>query len=233
MENHGLPTGIDHLKLIGAGGTTTRQNTFKGIGTDTDELSVFGTSLCALYQAATCHRKCHRGSHILESLSGRSYNLACAAFTLLTLGYYDEALNLVRSMGEIGNLIMLSVVNKDAIKKWIESDRSTRLKDFSPMKVRKALEAKGDAPLIAEYDWYIDLCEKYTHPTPGTRPNMHTGQKSHAGGVFQKDGFDLAIGELSTITISIAMLICRYFEFDDLFAEIVGLVRGLDDAQSS
>jgi hypothetical protein len=40
------------------------------------EREVLGTSLSALYQVATCHRKCFGGGHVLESLSGRIYNLA-------------------------------------------------------------------------------------------------------------------------------------------------------------
>ena len=96
---------------------------------------MIGTALSALYQAATCHRKCHGGSHVLEALAGRVYNLACSAYSLITQGFYDEALNLIRSIGEISNLISLSIVDKEAIAEWLSSDQKTRIKKFRPARL--------------------------------------------------------------------------------------------------
>src|SRR5262249_22086913 len=131
------------------------------------ELRGIGTSLSVLYQAATCHRECHGGPHILEALCGRVYNLGAAAYILANDGFYDEALNLVRSIGEAGNLISLSVVDKNALREWLSSDKKTRLRKFNPAEVRRALkEQEESAVLLADDDWYSRFCEKYTHITP-------------------------------------------------------------------
>ncbi len=188
--------------------------------------ALIGTSLSALYQAGTCHRKCHGGPHIFESLCGRMYNLGVGAYLLAQRGLYDEALNLTRSIGEAANLIALSVVDKEALKQWLNSDKKTRLKMFSPSAIRKALERQEPQLILATDDWYARFCESYTHVTPQTKPNMHnTYGRAHVGGVYQEQGLDAALSELATVLTSVAMIVCRYFKFSDLFDEISTLLR--------
>ena len=83
------------------------------------------------------------------------------------------------------------------------------------------LEAKpnGEAMMYADKDWYSNFCEGYTHVTPKTRPNAH-GSTANVGGVYQVDGIDKSLNELSTLLGFIAMIVCRYFKFDDLLREI-------------
>jgi len=223
-----IPTGLDHLQMITALSESTREASESGLKEHAQDLRVIGTSLSALYLAATCHRKCHGGPHILESLTGRAYNLGCAAYLLVCRGFYDEALNLVRGLGEISNLILLSVVDKDSLRKWLRADRKTRLADFSPVKVRRLLEAQS-IPMIADSDWYSSFCERYTHISPSTKPNLHNeAGLPHAGGVFQPVGLRDSVDELATVLGSVALPICRYFRLDDVFDE---LNRALDSGR--
>src|SRR6266446_3806804 len=214
-----VPTGVEHLRML----ALLRVNTKKASEAKLQDHSVdfIGSCLAALYEAATCHRKCHGGGHVLESLCGRAYNLGAAAYELISAGYYDEALNLIRSMGEISNLISLSVVDKEALREWLSSDAKTRLRKFSPAAVRGILELKGKELMYADKDWYSNLCESYTHVTPATKPNMHNDRAlAHVGGLYQSEGLAKSINELATVLGFIAMLICGYFKFDDLFTEI-------------
>jgi hypothetical protein len=195
---------------------------------------VLGTSLSALYQAATCHRKCYGGPHILEALSGRAYNLACAAYRLAVQGFYDEAMNLVRSIGEISNLIALSVVDKEALCQWLSADPDTRKKKFSPVKVREMLAQSGGFPIHADRDWYTNLCEKYTHVHPGTRPNLHNAAgQAYVGGQFQADGLKTVLDELASVLCMTAMLVCQYVKLDDLYEELVQQIRAQDKSSET
>src|SRR5258708_29825596 len=126
-----IPSGIDHLKMVARLETATNSQSLKDFSTSDAQYQLIGTALSVLYQAATCHRKCHGGPHILESLCGRMYNLAVGAYLLAQRGLYDEALNLTRSIGEASNLIALSVIDKAALKEWLSSDKKTRLSKFS------------------------------------------------------------------------------------------------------
>ena len=86
------------------------------------------------------------------------------------------------------------------------------------------LEAPGPA-------W---LCESYTHVTPQTRPNMHnTRGQAYVGGVYQAEGLNNALGELATVLASVAMIVCGYFEFPDLFSEISTFVRSANEQPSN
>ena len=116
-----VPTKLDHLVMLEAMGAITQRASTDVQAEQATEIAMIGTALSALYQAATCHRKCSSGPHILEALSGRTYNLGASAYLLIIRGYYDEALNLVRSIGEISNLIALSAVDKDGLREWLES----------------------------------------------------------------------------------------------------------------
>ena len=114
-----VPLGVAHLKMVDRlEGAAYAQSANHLRHSNIDTQALIGTSLSALYQASTCHRKCHGGPHIFESLCGRIYNLGVGAYLLVQRGLYDEALNLTRSIGENANLIALSVVDKEALKQW-------------------------------------------------------------------------------------------------------------------
>lgn len=216
-----VPTGVEHILALGRLRVATARASERQLERYDSQLTVIGICFSILYQAATCHRKCHGGPHVLESLCGRTYNLAAAALELAFSGYYDEALNLVRSMGEISNLVSLSVVDKEALKRWLTLDTKTRISQFSPAAVRKMLEAQpeGKQLMYANRDWYSHFCESYTHVTPQTRPNMH-GSTAQVGGLYQDQGMSTVVEELMNVLGFIAMIVCRYFKFDDLFSEL-------------
>src|SRR5947209_8723270 len=114
-----------------------------------------------------------------------------------------------RGIGEVSNLIALSVVDKKALKEWLSSDKKTRLRKFRPSEVRKALERQEPALLLANEDWYARFCETYTHVTPQTKPNMHNaGGRGFAGGVYQPEGLKNTLGELATPPGAVSMLVC-------------------------
>jgi hypothetical protein len=224
-----IPTGLGHLEMVGNLAAVIRGESLKHLAESSADCSMIGTALSAIYQAATCHRKCHGNQHILESLCGRIYNLGVGAYLLTLCGLYDEALNLTRSIGEAANLIALSVVDKKALQEWLASDKQTRLDKFGPGKVRKALKRNGSALLLADDDWYSRFCEAYTHVTPQTRPNVHNaGGQAHAGGIYQPEGFRKTLAELATVLGAVSMIVCEYFKFPDLFQEICALIDSAD-----
>ncbi|NES97949.1 MAG: hypothetical protein F6K32_22615 [Desertifilum sp. SIO1I2] len=219
MSKTEIPSGIEHLEWISS---IAAFNASKSgdIVADQRDLQVIGTSLSVFYQAATCHRKCYGGGHLLERLVGRIYNLSCAAYLLTTLGFYDESLSLIRIIGEISNLITLSIHDPEAIKEWISSDETTRHKKFSPVKVRMRIEEKGGI-LLANQDWYSNISNNYIHATPNTQPNMHNKEGiSAAGGLIQEEGVEKVIRNLAYITGPTALIVCAYFKFDDLLQEL-------------
>jgi hypothetical protein len=143
------------------------------------------------------------------------------------LGYYDEALGLIRGIGELSNIVILAAEDPQAIQEWINADAKTLKKKFKPMDVRKLLEDRDSQLMYATKAWYSDLSESYVHVTPRTKPNDHSG-RAWVGGAFQKEGADKVFGELATVLCNIGLVTCKWFEFDDLFAELAEDIRSKD-----
>lgn len=219
-----IPDGIDHIALVMFASESVRKEYGAHLDEVHDRLALIGTCLNVLYQAATCHRKCHSSGHVLERLCGRGYNLACGAYQLSTFGLYDESLNLVRGLGELTNLVTLSAVDPPKIQEWISSGQKKRIREFSPVKVRLMLEAKGYENICADEAWYRKMSESYSHITPQTEPNMHGGA-GFIGGKYEEAGVKETLGALLYVLTYLAMYICRYFQYDDLFESISKQLR--------
>lgn len=186
-----------------------------------DKLSLLGDSLHVLYLAATCHRKCWGGGHQMEYMAGRVYNNACAAYSLICIGYYDEALNLVRSLGETANLIALFHMDSTAFPRWAKASKRERIENFGPAKVRKRLKDEPGGVLLMDDAQYAELCENFTHPTPGVAPNSHNElERAICGGIVQEKGLSDCLGELASMVGSISLYYAKLFGFEDLFEEL-------------
>ena len=215
-----VATGLEYLRLLLIGASHVNVRSREYFKSSKDDCKMIGTGMSALYQAATCHRKCYEGSHVFESICGRAYNLACGSFVLALDGLYDEAASLIRSIGEIANLVSLSAWDPQLFQQWLTSDEKTRKREFSPVKVRLALEAKK-RPLVADENWYSHLSEKFTHITPHTVPGMHDNPgHGFVGLVYQPEGLKFVLENLATVIGSLSMLVCKFANFDDLFAEL-------------
>jgi len=222
-----VPMGLDHLRFLTKMNQKNRLLSESELKKHSAELCLLGTAMNTLYQAATCHRKCWGGGHVLETMVARVYNLACSSYSLLSIGFYDESMNLVRSIGEIANLIVMSVDSEEQIQKWIKSDKKTRLKNFSPAKVRKII---GDQALM-DGDMYSNLCESYTHITVNAKPNMHNSMgQSICGGRMQPDGISKSLEELVHIVVAVAMYVCIFFKYPDLLKEIKDQLKSITES---
>ena len=220
-----VPDGLDHIAMLRRVGQMTADQTLPLF--DKAELKCLGVSLNVLYQAATCHRRCHGGAHMLERLCGRAYNLASAAFHLLMFGFYDEALGLIRGIGELSNIVILAAEDRNAIQEWMNADSKTLKRKFQPAHVRKLLQDRNSQLMYATKEWYGDLSESYIHVTPHTKPNEHSG-RAWVGGAFQKEGANKVFSELTTVLCNIGLVTCKWFKFDDLFAELAAEIRSID-----
>ena len=176
-----------------------------------------------------------RGGRIAAVAAGAvdgRYNLGISAYLLMLRGFYDEALNLIRSVGEIGNLISLSMAEDDVITQWVSADKKTRLREFSPYKVRLKLERAGGV-VIAPEDWHSRFCENYAHATPGMVPSMHNEfELGWAGGVVQEVGFSLTLDEVVGKVGSVAMMAAAFARLDDYVQRLSQMVETLKEEDS-
>jgi hypothetical protein len=114
-------------------------------------------------------------------------------------GRYDESLLLVRALGEITNLLTLFATNRAALQQWRATDDEAQRRDFSPVKVRLALE-KANIPIPMDEERYKLLCGLTAHPTPSTKPGMHNPSgRAVLGGHVQIAGVVVVLNELAHV----------------------------------
>jgi len=144
-------------------------------------------------------------AHAIWYLVARTSSFGRAALRLMKMGFYDEALIIVRSMGEICNLLVLFSLSPEAMEEWKTSDRAYRMTNLSPSKVRRRIEAMGGVTAITATK-YAALCEVSTHPVPDLRPQRfnHAG-KSMTGGMYVQDAGILVV--LNEMALALAQLV--------------------------
>jgi hypothetical protein len=202
---------------------------------DPSDFVLLGLSLSALHQIAICHPSCTGGPHVYQAIVGRLYNNAAAAFRLISFGFYDESLSLIRNMGETSNLLILFLNSPDSYIDWCLIDAKRRWANYRPKKVRAKLESLR-IPVPMEDDVYSNLSEKATHITPETRPNLHSEGKNTVGiigGLFQLNGMNHALGLLTEASTAAALVVARGFGRDELFSAISEGIKGVSKNTSS
>ncbi len=196
-----LPTGteyLEHARQIESDCELASDTEIAKAGTKAPEcLATFSELLVRMDAVASCFWCCLGGDHRLEYLAGRLVSSSRASLSLLRRGFYDESLNLTRSVGELANLLFLFAQDRSILDSWAGLNDGERRREFSPVKVRLALEAKG-LPIPIDKERYSSLSEVATHFGPRTRPNAHSpDQRPRMGGYFDLASSIAALNELA------------------------------------
>lgn len=160
-----------------------------------------------------CPDKSSVEAHAVPYLAARASSFGRASLRLAKMGFYDEALALVRSIGEMANLLALFVAVPKVVEEWKKSDTLYRVEKLSPGKIRKRLRELGREPIVDD-KVYWKLCEVSTHPVPELRPQQfnHAGRPIVGGVIFEAPGFLVVLNELawpiSFLTVFLAK-ICK------------------------
>lgn len=151
--------------------------------------------------------------HAVLYLVARASSFGRAAMRLSKMGFYDEALNVVRSVGEIANLFALFVADPNTVDEWRNSDWKYRRDNLGPGKIRDRIIALNNEPVM-DRDTYRDLCEISTHPVPQLRPQkFNHAEKPMTGGIYvQEAGFLVVLNELAAVAACLvvcATIVCK------------------------
>jgi hypothetical protein len=173
--------------------------------------------------AASCWWGCRGEDHRLEYLVGRAANSAYAAVLLMRRGYYDQALSAARGLGEIANLLFLFIVDKAMIEVWKNAAAAARRRDFTALKVRIALEKRGQ-PVPIDEDRYRLLSSYSIHAEPDGIPQSHDEKASaKTAPTYQEAGLLLALNEIAfpvgLITRTAAVLLGMPKEGQEIFRD--------------
>lgn len=167
-----------------------------------DVLIELGTVASLLDRVASCWWGCSKGDHAAEYLVGRATTLLNGAVRLMRFGLYDEALNLVRSLGESANLMLLFAQDSETVfADWKGAGPARRRDRFKPALVRRRLKKLG-AVIPMDDAHYAKLCESATHPTPGVRPQDYNSQgRAILTPILQPAGVIVVLNEAGWLTL--------------------------------
>jgi hypothetical protein len=113
------------------------------------------------------------------------------------------------------------VKTRARLTEWKASDPKDRLRDFSPVKVRLALEGLG-VPLPLDQERHARLSETATHVSPGIRPQVHNiARVPTLGALFQIIGALVCLNELAWATGWAGLAGARLMDLpDDEYSQI-------------
>ncbi len=165
------------------------------------------------------------GDHRLESLLGRALNQAVSGIMIDAAGFHDEALSLVRNIGEIANLFALFLLNPHSFDDWSGLEEKCRKKRFSAVHVRIAIEKQGKIAVPMDEQTYGRLSEQFVHIGSSTVPNAHdVDGLGHIGGKVQNNGTAEFQKELTYIVTHIALSASSLFKRQDFRSQLADLV---------
>jgi hypothetical protein len=99
-----------------------------------------GTILSLLDRMVSCWWVCRGGDHLIEYMCGKAASFGRASVRLTQIGFYDEALPLIRTIAEIANLLALFQLEPSSLSDWKSLPEQQRKQQFSPVRVRIRLE---------------------------------------------------------------------------------------------
>ena len=126
---------------------------------------------------------------VAQILGMRIFNALAASLKLALSGYHQNSALILRDVLATVFLLNLFAGDRTLIERWRNADRKIRMKDFSPVKVREALDARDGFTSKRRAEIYELFSEVAGHPTMKSAWMMRP----------QKDG-DAAIGPFMEAT---------------------------------
>jgi hypothetical protein len=204
-----IPRGKAFLKLVAAVEDANAAKTDKLLPKMGKKALVcyreIGTILSLLDQMASCGWVCRGGDHLIEYMCGRAASFGRASLRLIRMGFYDEALGLIRTIAEIANLLALFQLEPSSFSDWKSLSEKQRKQQFSPVRVRIRLEPIAQGAYVDEVDYGL-LSGRSTHANPNTRPQSYNVfNVPSAGPLLQREGLLICLNELAAALILIML----------------------------
>ena len=176
----------------------------EGIET-TRVLEALGTVLSCLDCIASCRWSCRGGSHLEEHLIDRALSNFLAAHRLLKIGYFDQAGNIIRQIGETASLFYLFMESNASYVEWLNASEKGRREKFGPRQVRTRLTALS-LPLLWDNKMYQLFSRALVHVSPSIEPRNHRDLRAPAiGSNYRPAASVLTIMSLSTMAVTLLL----------------------------
>ena len=179
-----------------------------------DHYTMFAISMDMTHVYTTKHINQTEDELTIQKLGLRLFNNGATAIKLALTGYYQAALNVVRDNIELVFILDYFLTNPNQVSVWSKSSAKERKANFSPVKIRDALDKRDGFKEKKRHEIYSIFSEYATHASfAGFRllvpqeTNLHT-----IGPFFDKKLLDTAISELVTHQFYGAVVFIEQFQ---------------------
>ena len=172
-------------------------------------------TLMLLEQYGSCHWGCHGGDHLIERFAARATSYCLASIRLLWMGHYDEAYSLLRTVGELANLLFLFASDRSQMTRWRDADEGQRRNDFGAAGVR-AILASLQLPAILNRRRFAMLSGRFAHAGQLPVAQLHNPDGLMTmGGRLQPGGLDYGMAQLTVFVGTIGWSLSELGDMSD------------------
>lgn len=148
---------------------------------------------------------------LIQALGMRIFNAFGAAMKLCLSGYYQNAALIMRDVLETTFLIDLFAGKPSLITRWRNADKAARLREFTPVKVRIALDERDgftEKKRAKMYDMFSELAGHATMPSIAMlQPN---GMNAQIGPFFDVTALEASLSEMGRLAVQAGEQIGRF-----------------------
>jgi hypothetical protein len=153
---------------------------------------------------------------VAQMLGMRTFNAFAASIKLALSGYHQNCALILRDVLETVFLLDLFAGNPSLIERWRFADKKARMKGFSPVKVREALDTRDGFTSKKRFERYELFSQLAGHPNMNSHLMMRPQKDSDAviGPFMETTTLDAGISEMGRLAAQVGEQLNRFFPAD-------------------
>ncbi|PWW01854.1 hypothetical protein DFR52_102518 [Hoeflea marina] len=153
---------------------------------------------------------------VVQVLGMRTFNAFGASLKLTLSGYHQNSALILRDVLETVFLLNLFAGDRNLIGRWRHADKKARMKEFSPVEVRKALDARDGFNSKRRAEMYELFSELAGHPNMKSAWMMRPQKDGDAviGPFMEATALEAVISEMGRLAVQLGEQIIAFFPTD-------------------
>lgn len=153
---------------------------------------------------------------VIKMLGMRTFNAFGASLKLALSGYSQNSALILRDVLETVFLMDYFAGDRSLIERWRLADKKARMKDFAPVDVRKALDARDRFTKKKRFEMYEIFSELAGHPTMQSAFMMRPQRDGDAviGPFIEAETLEAVISEMGRLAIQVGEKLDLFFPAD-------------------
>lgn len=142
---------------------------------------------------------------VAQVLGMRMFNAFGASLKLALCGYHQNSALILRDVLETVFLLSLFAGDRSLIERWRLADKKARMKEFSPVKVREALDARDGFTSKRRAEMYELFSELAGHPTMKSAWMMRPQKDGDAviGPFMEATALEAVVSEMGRLAVQV------------------------------